>query len=61
MNILKFKKYLGLCQCKGCMKAFSTVATLFYKNKTCYHAFLCEEHAAEALLDPIVRYFNGNS
>lgn len=59
MQILKFKKYFGLCQCKGCMKAFSTVAPVFYKNW--YHAFLCEEHAAEALLDPIVRYFNGNS
>lgn len=61
MQILKFKKYLGLCQCKGCMKAFSTVALVFNKNKSLYLAYVCEEHAVEALLDPLVRYFNGNS
>ena len=59
MKIIKIKKYFGLCQCKGCMKSFSTVALVF--NKRLYLAYTCEEHAAEALLDPIVRYFNGNS
>lgn len=59
MKILKFKKYLGLCQCKGCMKAFSTVTPVFYKSW--YHAYVCEEHAAEALLDPLVRYLNANT
>ena len=61
MKLRKIKKYLGLCQCKSCMKPFSTVSPLFYKNKTWYHAFLCEEHAAEALLDPLMRYLHGNS
>lgn len=60
MEIRKFKKYLGLCQCKGCMKAFSAATPVVYKNKRLYLAFLCEEHAAEALLDPLVRYLYAN-
>ena len=60
MKLRKIKKYLGLCQCKGCKKAFSTVTLVFTKHERLYLAYVCEEHAAEALLDPLVRYLNAN-
>ena len=54
MKLRKIKKYLGLCQCKGCMKKFdSSVLILDYQLKW-YRAFLCDYHATEAIQDPFL-------
>lgn len=54
MKILKFKKYLGLCQCKGCKKQFVTVVSMHDKKYNFYPAYLCEYHACEAFLYPFL-------
>ena len=59
MTIRKVKKYFGLCQCKGCLNKFETVATVLVNNSW-YHAYLCEECATVAILDPLWRYNNAN-
>ena len=54
MKIRKFKKYLGLCQYKGCKKQFVTIVAMHDKKYKFYPAYLCEHHAYEALLDPFL-------
>ena len=49
MKLIKPKKYLGLCQCKGCKKQFITIVAMWDKNLKFYPAYLCEYHAYDAI------------
>lgn len=59
MKLRKFKKYLCLCQCKGCMKkATRCIESSKYKLDDRFliaSVNLCEVHATEILLEPFWR------
>lgn len=57
MILKKYKKYLGLCQCKGCLNFYddTLIATYPVNTKlTLYVARLCSLHACEAITIPFV-------
>lgn len=54
MKLRKIKKYLGLCQCKGCLDWYCTIVACKNSDNVFYPAYLCEYHALEAIKDPFI-------
>lgn len=56
MKIILFKKYFGLCQCKGCLNYYdhTIIATYPINRDGFYPARLCELHALDAIHAPFV-------
>lgn len=55
MQLIRFKKYLGLCQCKGCLNYYDhAIIAVYPYSGGFYPAKLCELHALEALRIPFV-------
>lgn len=53
MILKPYKKYFGLCQCKGCFKWYVTIVATRDSNKF-FPAYLCEFHALDAIKDPFI-------
>lgn len=55
MILKKYKKYLGLCQCKGCLNFYDdTVIAVYTTSGGFYPARLCSLHACDAITIPFV-------
>ena len=55
MKLKIYKKYLGLCQCKGCLNFYDDCSIAVYPiTGKFYPARLCSIHACDAIRDPIV-------
>ena len=54
MKLKIYKKYLGLCQCKGCLKFYDTIVAVYPTSGGFYPAKLCSIHACDAIRIPFV-------
>ena len=55
MKLIRFKKRIGLCQCKGCLDWYSNIIDVYPDDNSFYYsAFLCEYHALEAINEPFI-------
>lgn len=53
MRIRKIKKYIGLCECKGCFSFYDTiVATSYGRRMSFYPARVCCIHACSLISFP---------
>lgn len=54
MNLIRFKRYIGLCQCKGCMRPYDVRIAMYFHSGQFYPAHLCNIHACDAITDPFI-------
>ena len=54
MKLIRFKKYIFLCQCKGCKRLNDTIVAVRDDYNNFYHAYLCSVHAVDAIRWPFI-------
>jgi len=54
MKLIRFKRYMGLCQCKGCIKPYDTIVAMYFNSGKFYPAHLCQYHAYDAIKEPFI-------
>lgn len=56
MKVIRFKRYIGICQCRGCIKPYDTIVVMYFNSDSgkFYPAHLCHYHAYAAIKEPFI-------